>query len=76
MIEFVGLRSKMYSVRVAGEDPVKKATGIKGYVIKKTITFDDYVRCLREKCELVLEQKTHYLQRTCGIYPTLDKGGP
>ncbi|XP_051176794.1 uncharacterized protein LOC127291636 [Leptopilina boulardi] len=41
--EFVGLRSKMYSVRVENQDFIKKAKGVKSSVVKKTITFDDYI---------------------------------
>ena len=35
MTEFVGLRSKMYSVRVEGEDRMKKCKDIKASVVKK-----------------------------------------
>ncbi|XP_051168412.1 uncharacterized protein LOC127286142 [Leptopilina boulardi] len=48
VIEFVGLRSKMYSVRVEDKDFIKKAKGVKAGVVKKTIQFDDYVKCLRD----------------------------
>nr|DAC81331.1 TPA_asm: PolB [Megastigmus wasp adintovirus] len=44
--EFIGLRSKMYSIRVNGEDFVRKIKGIKSSVVKKSITFDDYKNCL------------------------------
>lgn len=50
MTEFVGLRSKMYSIRVNKRDAIKKAKGVKNYLLKKTITFDDYVRCIDENC--------------------------
>jgi len=33
MIEFVGLRAKMYAVRVDGKEEIKKAKGIKGNVV-------------------------------------------
>ncbi|XP_051153676.1 uncharacterized protein LOC127276959 [Leptopilina boulardi] len=46
--EFVGLRSKMYSVRVEDKNFIKKAKGVKAGVVKKTIQFDDYVKCLRD----------------------------
>ncbi|XP_043481311.1 uncharacterized protein LOC122510605 [Leptopilina heterotoma] len=55
--EFVGLRSKMYSIRVEGEDFVKKAKGIKAGVVKKTIKFDDYVQCLNN---FEIQTKTQY----------------
>ncbi|XP_051165642.1 uncharacterized protein LOC127284297 [Leptopilina boulardi] len=48
LTEFVGLRSKLYSVRVEDKDFIKKAKGIKAGVVKKTIQFDDYVKCLRD----------------------------
>lgn len=48
MTEFVGLRSKMYSVRVNGNDAMKKAKGVKKYILKKDITFDEYKRCIDE----------------------------
>lgn len=45
--EFVGLRSKMYCVRIYGDEKeMKKAEGVKTYVLKNSITFDDYVKCL------------------------------
>ena len=47
MKEFVSLRPKMYSYRVGNNEP-KKFKGIKKCVVKKTITFDDYKKCLFE----------------------------
>ena len=43
--EFVGLRSKLYSYRIAGEEH-KKCQGVKKNVVKKTIRHDDYKACL------------------------------
>ena len=57
MLEFVGLRSKMYSVRIQGQKPIKKAKGVKSSVVKVNIGFDDYVRCLREHHILKKEQQ-------------------
>lgn len=48
MTEFVGLRAKMYSVRVKAHDTIKKAKGVKSYVVKKHLKFDDYVECLNQ----------------------------
>ena len=48
--EFVGLRSKLYSYRMAGEDH-KKCKGVRRNVVKKTITHDDYKDCLFTKKE-------------------------
>ena len=47
MKEFISLRPKMYSYRVEEQEP-KKCKGIKKCVVKKTITFEDYKRCLFE----------------------------
>ena len=43
--EFVGLRAKLYSFKLAGQDR-KKCKGIKKGVIKNSITHDDYKKCL------------------------------
>ena len=43
---FVGLRPKLYSYKVEDEIELKKCKGIKKNVVKKTIDFDDYVKCL------------------------------
>ena len=43
--EFISLRPKMYSYRVANSEP-KKCKRIKKCVVKRTISFDDYKRCL------------------------------
>ena len=43
--EFVSLRPKTYSYRVGSSEP-KKCKGIKKCVVKCTISFDDYKRCL------------------------------
>ena len=48
ILEFVGLRAKMYSYRV-NEKEEKKAKGVKNSVIKKDISFDDYYKCLIER---------------------------
>ena len=47
MKEFIALRPKMYSYRVGKSEP-KKCKGIKKCVVKKTITFEDYKKCLFE----------------------------
>ena len=47
MKEFITLRPKMYSYRV-GSSELKKCKGIKKCVVKKTITFEDYKKCLFE----------------------------
>ena len=46
MTEFVGLRAKTYALRVIGKSNTKRIKGVKKNVVAKTITFDNYVRCL------------------------------
>ena len=63
MKEFIGLRPKMYSYRVDESEP-KKCKGIKKCVVKKTITFKDYKRCLFEginihRSQLMFRSKKH-----------------
>ena len=43
---FVGLRPKLYSFKVEGEKDNKKCKGIKKNIVKKDISFEDYVQCL------------------------------
>ncbi|KYN21871.1 hypothetical protein ALC57_05765 [Trachymyrmex cornetzi] len=55
MTEFVGLRAKMYAVRVDGKKDTKKAKGVKSNVVARMITFD-YTRCLNEEIETTRRQ--------------------
>ncbi|XP_077256529.1 uncharacterized protein LOC143894259 [Temnothorax americanus] len=55
MMEFMGLRAKMYAYKVLGCDDTKRIKGVKRNVVAKRITFEDYVACLRNAREL----KTH-----------------
>ena len=57
MKEFISLRPKMYSYRVEESEP-KKCEGIKKCVVKKTISFDDYKRCLLEGTTIHRNQLT------------------
>ena len=43
---FVGLRPKLYSYKVEDEVELKKCKGIKKSVVKKSLDFDNYVKCL------------------------------
>lgn len=44
--EFVGLRAKMYSILIEGEE-IMKAKGIQKSALKKHIRFSDYVDCIK-----------------------------
>ena len=66
MKEFISLRPKMYSYKV-GKSESKKCKGIKKCVLKKTITFDDYKRCLFEgrdiyKSQLLFRSDKHEMK--------------
>ena len=66
MKEFISLRPKMYSYRVGNAEP-KKCKGIKKCVVKKTITFDDYKKCLFEgrnlyKSQLLFRSDKHEIR--------------
>jgi len=52
MAEFVGLRAK----KVDSKKDTKKAKGVKNNTIARTITFDDYTRCLNEEIEMTRRQ--------------------
>lgn len=56
--EFVGLRSKMYCVKAGGVEKKKKAKGIKSCVVKKNITFEDYIDCIKNNCSIQKNQNT------------------
>ena len=63
MKEFICLRPKMYSYRDEGSEP-KKCKGIKKCVVKKTIGFDDYKRCLFDgtmiyRSQMMFRSKKH-----------------
>ena len=63
MKEFISLGPKMYSYRVEESEP-KKCKGIKKCVVKKTISFEDYKRCLFEginihRSQLMFRSKKH-----------------
>ena len=44
--EFVGLRAKLYSYKMFEGEESKKCKGVKKSVIKKSITHEDYKKCL------------------------------
>ena len=44
--EFVGLRAKLYSFKMFEGEESKKCKGIKKIVVKKSITHEDYKKCL------------------------------
>jgi len=51
IVEWVGLRSKMYAIRFDDDDKgeIKKAKGIKKTAVKKRLSFNDFMIALKEK---------------------------
>ena len=47
--EFVGLRAKLYSLRMDNGEEIKKDKGVKSSVVKNGISFYDYMNCLSNK---------------------------
>ena len=47
--EYIGLRPKLYTVLRADEQVIKKAKGVKKYVIEKQINFENYKDALFNK---------------------------
>ncbi|EZA60792.1 hypothetical protein X777_13726 [Ooceraea biroi] len=56
MTEFIELRSKMYALRVCEKKDTKKIKGVCRNVVGRTVTFDDYARCLSESVEMTRQQ--------------------
>ena len=54
--EMAGSRAKAYGIRMDDGEELKKAKGVRQCVVKKTITFDDYVKCLTDFKDIVREQ--------------------
>jgi hypothetical protein len=46
IVGYVGLRAKLYSYLMLEGDEHKKCKGVKKKTVEKTITFDDYEKCL------------------------------
>lgn len=82
MLEFIGLRSKMYSMKIQGRDTIMKIKGVKTNVVQETIFFADYKDCFmnenvikREQCNIV--SKSHIVtterQQKVALSPHDDK---
>ena len=49
IVEYAGIRPKMYCINVANEYEIKKAKGIKKYIVKKDLNIEKYNECLFKK---------------------------
>lgn len=67
MTEFVGLRSKMYSLKINEKGVVKKAKGVKKNVIDKKLSFEKYIACIRNHCKLQ-EKQCHIFSRLHKVF--------
>ena len=43
---FVGLRPKLYTYKIEGQGEKQRAKGVKNCVIKKSLSFEDYKKCV------------------------------
>lgn len=64
MTEFAGLRSKMYAFKF-DDMQVKKAKGVKQYVLKKSIQFADYYDCVKNRNLVVRAQNSFRTKKHC-----------
>jgi hypothetical protein len=51
MSEFIGLRAKLYAYKMCEGKEEKRCKGVKKYVVKKNISFEDYKKCLKTGVE-------------------------
>ena len=52
---FVGLRPKLYTFKIEEKGETRKAKGVKKNVIKKSLSFEDYKKCLFTEEEVMKE---------------------
>ena len=55
MTHFVGLRPKLYTFKVEDKGETRKAKGVKKNVIKKSLSFEDYKKCLFSEEKIMKE---------------------
>jgi hypothetical protein len=72
IIEFCGLRSKMYSVLLEGGKEKKTGKGIKKTALKKYVTHEDYKRCLlgdfKDQRQLISFNNLRTFDHNIGLY--------
>ena len=56
MTEFVTLRPKLYSYRKLDGAEDKKCKGIKKFIVKKTLSFEDHKNCLLNPTDVYRSQ--------------------
>ena len=56
--EYIGLRPKMYSIKMSNDSEIKKAKGVKKYVVKKYIKHEQYKEALFGKRTFKHEMNT------------------
>uniref|UniRef100_A0A2S2R9P8 DNA-directed DNA polymerase n=1 Tax=Sipha flava TaxID=143950 RepID=A0A2S2R9P8_9HEMI len=59
LLEFIALRPKLYSYRVANKE-INKAKGVKKYIIKKHLKFDEYLNVLNAYIDNKAKEKSVY----------------
>ena len=63
IVEFVGLRAKLYSYKMLDDSEDKKCKVVTKNVTKRSIQFDDYRECLFSRKEL--HRKMNVIRSQC-----------
>ena len=66
--EFIGLRSKMYSIKLDDDEETKKAKGVKKYVIKKDLKHECYDKILTSGIEYVFKNENDPKSETPNLH--------
>ena len=76
IMEFVGLRSKMYSCLIEGGKNIRKAKGVDRIAVKKQLTHSDYLSILQQSDEhrkTITVMQQNIISRQQRIYTTENK---
>lgn len=60
IVEYIGLRPKLYCYKIFESLVKKKAKGIKNNVVQRGITFDDFKSCLLDRNSNICKQQTTF----------------
>ncbi|XP_055316114.1 uncharacterized protein LOC129575903 [Sitodiplosis mosellana] len=71
--EYAGLGSKMYGLLTHGVEKMKKAKGVKKYVLKKNIKFQDYIDCINDKCNKIVREQNTFRSKKHTVFSVRQK---
>ena len=67
MIEFVGLKAKMYAYLMDDDSKHKRAKGTKNFVIKRRLMFENYIDCLFNN-KIILQSQQRFKSDHHNVY--------